>query len=62
VRRRGAHKDGLSCNRGSTQNITGSRVRHDGSNDGVTTVAVEENCTRAWHKGQRVDAMAADQK
>jgi cell wall assembly regulator SMI1 len=35
VRRRGAHKDGLCCNRGSTQDITGSCIRHDGSKDSV---------------------------
>jgi hypothetical protein len=35
VQRRGAHKDGLSCNRGSTQAIAGSRIRHDGSKFGV---------------------------
>ena len=35
MRRGRAHKDGLSCNRGSTQEISGSRIRHDGSNDGV---------------------------
>ena len=35
MRRGRAHKDGLSCNRGSTQNITGSRIQHDDSKDRV---------------------------
>ena len=35
MRRGRAHKDGLSCNRGSTQEITGSRIRHDDSENGI---------------------------
>lgn len=35
VRRRGAHKDGLCCNRGSILVIAGSRIPCDGSKDSV---------------------------
>ncbi len=35
MHRRGAHKDGLDCNRRSTQDITGSRIRHNGSKFGI---------------------------
>ena len=35
MRRLGAHKDGLCCNRGSILDIAGSRIQHDGSKDGV---------------------------
>jgi len=47
VQRRGAHKDGLSCNRGSTQNITGSRIRHDDSKDSVALLRL----AKGLHQG-----------
>ena len=63
VQRRGAHKDGRGvCNRVSGRIIAASGIRPDGGNDGVTTVAVVENCIRTWRKSQRVDARAAEQK
>lgn len=37
-----AHKDGLSCNRNSIQNTTGSRIRHDGSIDCVALLRLAE--------------------
>ena len=47
VRRGRAHKDGLDCNRGSTQDITGSRIRHDGSNDRVALLRLTEELHQA---------------
>lgn len=63
-----AHRDGLSCNRGSTQNIAGSRIRHDGSKDGVALLRRAEELrqelalwTRLTQKysllGQRTDRL-----
>ena len=52
MRRRGAHKDGLSCNRGSTQDITGSRIRHDGSKTASRCCGVLKSCTRSWRNGE----------
>jgi len=40
------------CNKMSIRTIAASRIRHDGGNDGYTTVAVPKNCTRRWHNGQ----------
>ena len=37
-----AHKDGLSCNRGSMQVITGSGIRRDGSDDRVALLRLAE--------------------
>jgi len=54
VRRGRAHKDGLSCNRGSTQNITGSRIRHDGSKDGVALLRRAEGLRQELALGTRL--------
>lgn len=42
--------------------IAASCIRHDGGNDGVTTVAGPKRRTRNWRKGQRVGAVAADRE
>lgn len=68
VRRGGAHKDGLDCNRGSTQDIAGSCIRHDGSKFGVALLRRAEELrqelalwTRLTQKysllGQRTDRL-----
>ena len=51
-----AHKDGLSCNRGSIRDITGSCVRHDGSNDRVALLRTTEESHQvlAQWLGQRM--------
>ncbi len=44
------------CNKMSVRPIAASCIRHNGGNDGFTTVAVPKSCTRNWRKGQSVDA------
>jgi len=57
VRRRGAHKDGLGCNRGSTQKITGSRIRHDGSKDRVALLRRTEELHQELAQWRRLAQM-----
>lgn len=46
VRRGAPHKDGLNCNRGSTQSIAGSCIRHDDSRDGIALLRRVEGLHR----------------
>ena len=46
-----AYKDGLSCNRDSIPKITGSCIRHDGSNDGIGLCDALKACIRGWCNG-----------
>jgi hypothetical protein len=57
VRPERAHKDGLSCNRGSTQKITGSCIRHDGSKDGVALLRRTEELHHALAQWTRLARM-----
>jgi cell wall assembly regulator SMI1 len=57
VRRRGAHKDGLCCNRGSTQDITGSCIRHDGSKDSVALLRRTEELHQELAQWRRLAQM-----
>ena len=57
MRRRGAHKDGLNCNRGSAQDITGSRIRHDGSKNGVALLRRTEELHQELVQWRRLAQM-----
>jgi len=47
-------KTGLRCNRGSTQDITGSRIRHDGSKDGVALLRRTEELHKELAQSTRL--------
>jgi hypothetical protein len=57
VRRGRAHKDGLSCNRGSTQEITGSRIRHDDSKNGIALLRLTEELHQKLAQWRRLAQM-----
>ena len=57
VRRGRAHKDGLGCNRGSTQDIAGSCIRHNGSKDSVALLRRTEELHQGLAQWRRLAQM-----